>query len=58
MVLKAVIFDFDGIIANTEPVHLSAFQLTLGEWGIPLTEEEYYANYLAYDDKTFFRRVL
>jgi HAD superfamily hydrolase (TIGR01509 family) len=57
-VLKAVIFDFDGIIANTEPVHLSAFQLTLGEWGIPLTEEEYYANYLAYDDKTFFRRVL
>jgi HAD superfamily hydrolase (TIGR01509 family) len=56
--IKSVIFDFDGIIANTEPVHLSAFRLTLGEWGIPLTEEEYYANYLAYDDKTFFRRVL
>lgn len=58
MVLKAVIFDFDGIIANTEPVHLHAFQLTLGERAIPLTEEDYYANYLAYDDKTFFRRVL
>ncbi|MFI5323055.1 MAG: HAD family hydrolase [Thermodesulfobacteriota bacterium] len=56
--LKAVIFDLDGIIVDTEPVHMSAFQLTLGEWGIPLTEEEYYANYLAYDDKTFFRRVL
>ena len=56
--LKAVIFDFDGIIANTEPVHLHAFQLTLGERGIPLTEEDYYANYLAYDDKTFFKRVL
>ncbi|MEZ4547395.1 MAG: HAD hydrolase-like protein [Thermodesulfobacteriota bacterium] len=27
--LKAVIFDFDGVIANTEPVHLRAFQTTL-----------------------------
>ena len=26
--LKAVIFDFDGVIADTEPVHLKAFQLT------------------------------
>ncbi len=56
--LKAVIFDFDGVIANTEPVHFRAFQLTLGENGITLTEEDYYANYLAYDDKTFFKAVL
>jgi beta-phosphoglucomutase len=56
--LKAVIFDFDGVIADTEPVHLKAFQLTLGDRGIALTEEEYYADYLAYDDKTFFRRIL
>lgn len=56
--LKAVIFDFDGVIANTEPVHMRAFQLTLGEDGITLTEEEYYSNYLAYDDKTLFKTVL
>jgi HAD superfamily hydrolase (TIGR01509 family) len=56
--LKAVIFDFDGVIADTEPVHLGAFQLTLEGIGIELTEEDYYANYLAYDDKTFFRRLL
>ncbi len=56
--LKAVIFDFDGVIADTEPVHLHAFQLTLKENGILLSEEDYYANYLAYDDKTFFKRVL
>lgn len=56
--LKAVIFDFDGVIADTEPVHLQAFQLTLGEDGISLTAEDYYANYLAYDDKTFFKRIL
>ena len=58
MRLKAVIFDFDGVIADTEPIHLSAFQLTLGGLGIPLTEEDYYAGYLAYDDKTFFKRFL
>lgn len=56
--LKAVILDFDGVIADTEPVHLRAFQLTLGENGIGLSEQDYYANYLAYDDKTLFRKVL
>jgi HAD superfamily hydrolase (TIGR01509 family) len=58
MHLKAVIFDFDGVIADTEPVHLGAFQRTLGGLGMELSEEDYYANYLAYDDKTFFRRFL
>lgn len=55
--LKAVIFDFDGVIANTEPVHLRAFQRALAGEGVELTEEDYYANYLAYDDRTFFIRL-
>lgn len=58
MYLKAIIFDFDGVIADTEPIHLGAFQRTLDGLGIELTKEDYYANYLAYDDKTFFRRFL
>ncbi|MGH7891243.1 MAG: HAD hydrolase-like protein, partial [Thermodesulfobacteriota bacterium] len=45
MKLKAVIFDFDGVIANTEPIHLGAFQRTLDGLGIRLTEEDYYARY-------------
>lgn len=56
--LKAIIFDFDGIIAHTEPLHLKAFQATLGGYGMEITEEEYYSKYLAYDDKTFFRELL
>jgi beta-phosphoglucomutase-like phosphatase (HAD superfamily) len=56
--LKAIIFDFDGVIADTEPLHLKAFQLTLEEDGITLSEEEYNDNYLAYDDKTFFKELL
>ena len=56
--LKAIIFDFDGIIAHTEPIHLKAFQTTLRQYEIALTEEEYYDKYLAYDDRTFFKEIL
>ena len=55
--LKAIIFDFDGVIADTEPLHLRAFQLTLMDNGIELSEKEYFAKYLAYDDKTLFKEL-
>lgn len=55
--LKAVIFDFDGVIADTEPLHLKSFQITLKEKGLELSEEEYAKEYLAYDDKTFFKEL-
>lgn len=56
--LRAVIFDFDGVIADAEPLHLLGFQRVLGSMGITLTEEQYFADYLAFDDKTCFRVVL
>lgn len=56
--LKAVIFDFDGVIADAEPVHLKAFQAVLSEEGIELTKKEYYDKYLALDDKTCFAAIL
>jgi HAD superfamily hydrolase (TIGR01509 family) len=48
--LQAIVFDFDGVIADSEPLHLRAFQLELAEMGIELTPAEYYARYLGYDD--------
>jgi HAD superfamily hydrolase (TIGR01509 family) len=48
--LQAVVFDFDGVIANSEPLHLRAFQEALATDGITLTAQEYYARYLGYDD--------
>jgi beta-phosphoglucomutase len=48
--LQAVVFDFDGVIANSEPLHLKAFQQALAEDGIRLSQEEYYSRYLGYDD--------
>lgn len=52
--IKAVIFDFDGVIADTEHVHYEAFKKVLNLNNYDLTENEYYSSYLAYDDKTFF----
>jgi beta-phosphoglucomutase len=49
--LQALIFDFDGVIANTEPLHYAGLCQTLKEIGIELTEGEYYADYLGYDDR-------
>ena len=56
--MKAVIFDFDGVIADTEPLHFAMFQRILAEIGVPLTADEYYADYLGYDDKGCFAAAL
>ena len=56
--LTAIIFDFDGVIADTEPLHFCSFRQTLAEIGISLTESDYYANYLGYDDRGCFLAAL
>ena len=53
-VLQAVFFDFDGVIADTEPLHLRAYQAVLQADGIDLNKSEYYARYLGYDDVGLF----
>jgi beta-phosphoglucomutase len=52
--LRALIFDFNGIIVDDEPIHFQLFQRVLGEEGIRLTEEAYYARYLGFDDRGAF----
>lgn len=52
--LRAVIFDFNGIIVDDEPIHFKLFQRVLGEEGINLTEEVYYERYLGFDDRGAF----
>ncbi len=56
--LTALIFDFDGVIADTEPFHFAGFRHTLAEIGISLAESDYYANYLGYDDRGCFIAAL
>lgn len=56
--LRAVIFDCDGVIVDSEPHHLKAFKEVLAEEGIPMSTEEYFLKYLAMDDKGCFEAVL
>jgi haloacid dehalogenase superfamily, subfamily IA, variant 3 with third motif having DD or ED len=52
--IKAILFDFNGVIIDDEPIQMRAYQEVLKAEGITLTEEEYYAS-LGMDDKTFVR---
>lgn len=52
--LKAVIFDFDGIIVDTEPLHYRAFQEILEPLGLGYAWDEYVARYMGFDDRDAF----
>ena len=47
---SAVIFDFDGVLANTERLHLAAFRDAFAPAGWTLTDDAYFTRYLGYDD--------
>jgi len=55
--VPAIVFDFDGVIANSEPLHLAAMQEVLSALGVSLTQEEYYSQLLGYDDDANFRKI-
>jgi beta-phosphoglucomutase len=48
---SAVLFDFDGVIVNSEPLHFLAFTYTLAEFDITLSELEYYDELIGFDDR-------
>ncbi len=54
---EAVLFDFDGVIVNSEPVHLRAFQHAARALGIELSDEEYYRELIGFDDAGAWRRL-
>jgi beta-phosphoglucomutase len=47
----AVVLDFDGVIADSEPLHLRAFQEVLEERGLRLSAEDYYTHFLGFNDE-------
>jgi len=52
--LRAVIFDFNGIIVDDEPIHFELFRRVFAEEGIDLSKDAYYERYLGYDDRGAF----
>lgn len=55
--IEAVVFDFDGVLVNSEPLHLTSYQEVFAALGVTLTREDYYANYLGFDDEGVFRTM-
>ncbi len=48
--LRAIIFDFNGIILNDEPLHFRSMRDAVAQIGIRITQEEYWEKYLPLDD--------
>ena len=55
MNVRALIFDFDGVIADTEPLHYRAFQEVLEPLGVGYSWKEYKDLYLGFDDREALR---
>jgi len=56
-VLRAILFDFNGVLVDDEPVHLELFQRVLKEVGIEVSAGEYYEELVGYDDEDCFTAV-
>jgi beta-phosphoglucomutase len=56
--LQAIIFDFNGVILNDEPVHFAAMRETVASVGVDLKEEQYWGKYLPLDDARCLDAIL
>jgi beta-phosphoglucomutase len=57
MPFKAIIFDFDGVITDTEPVHMQAWLDVFRPMGISFEKTEYDSHYLGLNDRDFLDAV-
>jgi beta-phosphoglucomutase len=57
MIPDAVVFDFDGVLANTEPLHLRVYQALAAEHGFTFSADDYYSRYLGFDDIGVFEAL-
>ena len=56
--IRAVIFDFNGVLLDDEPVHFALFQEVLRQEGVFITEDDYHSRYLGLDDRACFEAAL
>lgn len=55
---ELLIFDFDGVLAETEDLHFASFAAVLGREGVELRREEYYRRYLGLPDDASIETAL
>jgi len=54
---EAVLFDFDGILVDSEPMHHRAFTEVLDPLGMGFPWQEYVEIYMGFDDRDAFREA-
>jgi beta-phosphoglucomutase len=56
MPITAIVFDFDGVLADSEMLHLRVYRELLGP-SVTITDEQYCERYLGSDDEGVFAQV-
>ena len=56
--LRAVVFDFDGVITDSEVLHLRAFNQVLARYGVEISTKDYYKEYLGFTDFDCFKTLI
>jgi beta-phosphoglucomutase len=55
---RAVIFDFDGVITDSEVLHLRSFNQVLAQYGVEISTKDYYKEYLGLSDFDCFKALI
>ena len=55
---RAVIFDFDGVITDSEVLHLRSFNKVLAQYGVEISTKDYYKDYLGLSDLDCFKALI
>ncbi len=58
MAFLSYLFDYNGVLVDDELVHLDAFREVVRPLGVTLSDEDYNAKYLGFDDVGAFRAIL
>lgn len=56
--LKAIVFDFDGVLVDSEPLHFAAFREVGRTLGVDLDYQRYLGELVGFDDRDVFNHLL
>ena len=56
--LHAIVFDFDGVVVDSEPLHFQAFLEVTRTLGYVFDYDQYLRDFVGFDDRDFFAAVL
>ncbi|MCC6427662.1 MAG: HAD family phosphatase [Phycisphaerales bacterium] len=51
--MQGLVFDFDGVIVNSEPMHEAALRLAALDLGLDFSHDDYASRYIGFDDRDF-----